>query len=375
MGWEVNDNTREPIGIAGDWPMIEAQLPPDWRTLAQQHGLVPKNVAPQLGAKVTDVSVPLRMVLHHVGTNTSLRTTTAMAATSGLLNISPVALHKWMRRFGPFLAALLAALTDAAKKFAACCWAGYEIIITDATSVARPGSEGTTGRVHYALRLTDLQLVKIDVTDEKGGETFRRFAEIVGPGQLWIGDRCYANPPGVAEVKARGAEVLVRYNRGSLPLYDVDGDPIAVRTKLERLKKPCVPREWAAWVHAQNHAPIQGRLCALRLPPEKAEEARARLRREQGKELTAESLEFADFVIVFTTVPKDRLSVEQVMELYGLRWQVELSIKRDKSIAGLDRLPNFRADTIRSWILAKMLLTQIARKIATPQVAIPPCAT
>jgi hypothetical protein len=36
--------------------------------------------------------------------------------------------------------------------------------------------------------------------------------------------------------------VLVRYNRGSLPLYDVDGDPIAVRTKLERLKKPCVPR-------------------------------------------------------------------------------------------------------------------------------------
>jgi hypothetical protein len=130
-----------------------------------------------------------------------------------------------------------------------------------------------------------------------------------------------------------------------------------------------------AWVHPQNHAPIQGRLCALRLPPEKAEEARARLRREQGKELTAESLEFADFVIVFTTVPKDRLSVEQVMELYGLRWQVELSIKRDKSIAGLDRLPNFRADTIRSWILAKMVLTQIARKIATPHVAIPPCAT
>jgi transposase-like protein len=121
MGWEVNDTTRSPIGIAGDWPMIEAQLPSDWRTLAQQHGLVPKNVAPQLGAKVTDVSVPLRMVLHHVGTNTSLRTTTAMAATSGLLNISPVALHKWMRRFGPFLAALLAALTDAAKKFAACC--------------------------------------------------------------------------------------------------------------------------------------------------------------------------------------------------------------------------------------------------------------
>jgi len=60
------------------------------------------------------------------------------------------------------------------------------------------------------------------------------------------------------------------------------------------------------------------------------------------------------------------------MELYRLRWQVELSIKRDKSIGGLDRLPNFRADTIRSWILAKLLLAQIARKIATANVAIPP---
>jgi hypothetical protein len=60
------------------------------------------------------------------------------------------------------------------------------------------------------------------------------------------------------------------------------------------------------------------------------------------------------------------------MELYGLRWQVELHIKRDKSIAGLDRLPNFRNDTVYSWICAKLLLTQIARKIAAPNVAIPP---
>jgi hypothetical protein len=370
----VNDKTKESIAIAGDWPMIEAQLPPDWRTLAHQHGVARKNVAPHLGAKVTDASVPLRMILHHVGTNTSLKTTTAMAAASGMIDVSAVALHQWMCKFGPFLSALLVSLTNAAKGFAAKCWAGYEIFITDASSVSRPGAEGTTARVHYALRLTDLQLVQIHVTDEKGGETFRRFKRMLKAGQLWIGDRGYANPPGIAAITSRGADVMVRYNRGSLPLYDIDGDPIAVRTKLERLKKPCVPREWAAWVQPQNHAPIRGRLCALRLPPEKAEEARVRLRREQGKEVTAESLEMAEFVIIFTTVPQDRLSVERVMELYGLRWQVELSIKRDKSIAGLDRLPNFRGDTIRSWILAKMLLTQIARKIATPHVAIPPCA-
>jgi len=173
-----------------------------------------------------------------------------------------------MRKIGPFLAALLGALTNATKMFAAACWAGYEILIADASSVARPGSQGTTARVHYVLRLVDFQLVNIDVTDDKGGETFRRFADQMRPGQLYVADRGYANPPGIAAATSAGAVVMVRYNRGSLPLYDIDGDPIAVRT-LKALKKPCRPREWAAVVHPQGHAPIRGRLCALRLPPER----------------------------------------------------------------------------------------------------------
>ena len=44
--------------------------------------------------------------------------------------------------------------------------------------------------------------------------------------------------------------------------------------------------------------------------------------------MTAESLAMAGFVVVFTTVPKNRLSAQRVLELYGLRWQIELHIKR-----------------------------------------------
>ena len=369
----MDDAARSHTELAGDWPMIESQLPPNWRELAATHGVSPKKQQAHLGTKVKDVVVPLRMVLHHVATNTSLKTTAAIAAAAGLIDMSAVALHLWMRRFAPFLSALLAALTDTARDFAATRWAGYEMVIVDASTVTRPGSKGTTVRVHYALRLTDLKIVEVEVTDEKGGETFKRFTRIMKPGQLWIGDRGYANPPGIAAIMKKGADVLVRVNRGALPLYDIYGSLLDVREKLSRLRLG-VPREWAACVHPEGQKPIRGRLCAVRLPPDKAAEARTRLKREQGADLTPESLEMAEFVVLFTTVPKHRLVTDQIMELYGLRWQLELSIKRDKSIAGLDRLPNFRDDTIRSWILAKLLLTQIARKIATPEMAnVPPC--
>ncbi len=140
--------------------------------------------------------------------------------------------------------------------------------------------------------------------------------------------------------------MLVRYNRGSLPLYDAKGNPLDVPAKLARLRKPGRVREWAAYVHPADLDPIAGRLCAVRLPPDKAEEARRRLRKEHGGKVSKESLIAAGFVVVFTTAPQARLSKDRILELYGLRWQVELHIKRDKSIARLDKLPNFRPDTI-----------------------------
>ena len=273
----VANKKRTETAIAGDWAMIEAQLPGTWRELGRAHGVEPtaKKYSPP-GSKIRDLGVILRLVLFHVGANVSLATSTAMAAASGLASISAVALHKWMRRIGPWLASLLLELTDAAKTFAAECWAGYDIRVVDATVVSRPGSKGTTARVHYAMRLTDLHPICQEVTDETGGETFRRFAPHAGPGQLWIGDRAYAGPPGIAAMIAAGAQVLVRWNRGALPLYDAKEMELDVRERLARLTQDGRPREWMACVHPKDGPVIRGRICAVRLPPDKAEGKRSR---------------------------------------------------------------------------------------------------
>jgi len=346
-----------------DWALIEAQLPSNFRQLAEQRRLIWRNAPKHIGAKITDISQILRLVFFHVATNSSLQTTTATAHASKMITISAVALHKWMRKIGSYMSELLELVTPTKDVFAPQRWAGYDIKLVDATVITRPGACTTTARVHYGLSLASLRPEQIEVTDETGGETFRRF--IAQAGQLWIGDRGYANPPGIAWLKQSAADVLVRYNRGSLPVYDAKGERVDVLNKvIKKLRRPARAKQWRVWVHAQDNERIEGRICAVRLPEDKAQEARKRVRKEYGSRATQEMLQAADFVIVFTTVPTQKLTCEQILQLYTLRWQVELHIKRDKSIAGLDQLPNFLPETIYSWICTKLLLVQLTRKIA-----------
>ena len=359
-------NTIESKG----WEMIAAQLPGPWRKMADTYGLCSRKLPAEMGAKFTDIEEPLRLVLHHAGNGVSLKVTTAAAAAAGLTDISHVALHKWMIKIGPYLADLCGRMAGDNTAFSPDRWAGYEVMTVDASALCCPGAEGTSARVHYTIRLSDLHPADIQVTDQHGGETYRRFEPLND--QIWIGDRAYANPPGIAFIKERGAEALVRYNFGTLPLYDEAGQVIDVRRWLWQLKEAGATAEREAWVYPQDADSIRGRLCAVRLPPDKARQARKRLRREHGSAVTREALAAASYVVVFTTVPRSRLDTAQILDLYRLRWQAELFIKRDKSVGGLDAVPNYKPETIRSWICAKILLLLIARKIASEQVSFPP---
>jgi hypothetical protein len=353
-----------------DWELIEAQLPIGWRELGNQMGLLRERPA-HMGTKVLDLGVALRLVLHQAGTSASLRATTALAAATGVVAIAAVSLHQWMKKLGPYLTVLLARMVESAA-FAPEKWGGLHIIAGDATTVQRPASKGTTARVHYALRLADMTPRHIEVTDEHGGETARRFQ--AEPGEAWLLDRVYANPPGVAAIHDRGAHIVVRFNRGTLPLYDKAGKPIGVMSLLKGTARRDKVRQVRAFVRAGDKR-IAGRLCWVRLPEKKAEQARRRALKDSDGPCDDETLFAAEFVVVFTTILTE-LTATKVLRLYRARWQVELEFKRGKTIRELDRLPNFLPETIRSWICAKLLLQLISARIANasslPSDAFPP---
>lgn len=353
-----------------DWKVIEGYLPTGWRELGDEMGLIRKRPE-HMGTKISDLGVALRLVFHQAGMSASLRATTALAAASGVVAIAAVSLHQWMKKLGPYLAKLLGLMVDTAA-FAPEKWGGLNIIAGDATTVQRPGSKGTTARVHYALRLADMTPRHIEVTDEHGGETARRFRP--ERGEVWLLDRAYSNPPGIAVFHERDAHVIVRLNRSALPLRRASGTLIDVMSLLRDTDQHDHVRQLRAFVHA-GKARIQGRICWLRLPIDKAEQARRRARKEHGSTCDEDTLLAAEFVVVFTTILTE-FTGQQVLALYRARWQVELEFKRTKTIEELDRLPNFLPETIHSWICAKLLLQLIAARIAnaasTPPDSFPP---
>lgn len=347
------------IASTTGWQTVEAYLPEDFEALAKEN----KVLEVQYGnAKLTSARDLLRLILLHAGADLPLRQTVVAMAESGGPDVSHVTLHKKMRLAAPFLRAMVARLTANASTSAER-WAGYDVVVVDGSTFCSPGAEGTDARVHLQLRLSDLEIVDAIIQDRTVGETLKRFAW--REGQLALGDRGYANPPGIASVVEQGADVLVRVNRQALPMRTPSGQPIVLIEWLRSLRG-YTPSECRAVVYSREHdREVKGRLIATRLRPTEAGKARARLRREFGNKATFLDLEAAEYVVIFTTVSRSRMRAPMCLELYRLRWQIELAFKRWKSICHFDRLPNYRDDTILSWLYAKLLLGLLTQRMAS----------
>ena len=65
------------------------------------------------------------------------------------------------------------------------------------------------------------------------------------------------------------------------------------------------------------------------------------------------------------------LSPVEILELYRLRWQIELLFKHLKPLLHLDSLPSRRGPTARSWMLARFLAAALAQKLLDPEGSLP----
>ena len=306
--------------------------------------------------EITNAVDLLRLILAYCLGERGLRLTAAWAVSVGLVDISNVALLYRLRQCGNWLALLVGhVLAGAAPKASR----GRLIRIIDATTVPKKGPKARKHnelwRIHSAFDLPDERFGHFELTDQQEGETLDRIPAVAG--EIRIADRAYLQPDRMANVIDAGADVVIRAGWKSARWLDENGEVVDLVAAL-RAAEACGLLERPIWIKRKSGSPLALRLVAIRKPAQAAAEARRKARREAqrgGHQLSKQTLDAADWVILVTSLTRQEFSTVDVLALYRLRWRIELGFKRLKSLIGLKGPPGTSESSARPHILAHLL--------------------
>lgn len=355
--------------LSEDWQVLLGLFPAGWEDLGKSTGAVARLRG------FNSLNDLFRTLLMHVGCGWSLRETAVQAKLAGIADVSDVTLLNRLRQAEDWLRLLCQRLWKDNGVNLEPALKGRPVRLVDATVVREPGKTGGQWRVHYSMRLPSLECDHFDLTSVEGenaGERLGRFT--LQAGELVLADAAYCNPPGVATAVGQGADVCMRLSRLSLPLMDESGRPFPLMKKIKKLRSAGETAEWWVWIRS-GEGEIAGRLCGIRKSEDATQRAHRRLalkeRRRKGK-VTPEKKEYARYVLVFTTLPKSQATTRQVLECYRLRWQIELTFKRLKSVVQLGHIPKQDDQSSRAWLYGKLLVALLSQKLARVGSAVSP---
>jgi hypothetical protein len=341
-----------------NWNVLVSPFPAGWQQMARQSGAVERLRSFQ------SPDVLLRMLLLHVARGYSLRETVVRAKLANWTDISDVALLKHLRKGEEWLRSLCVGLLRENVAYRLEGSPSRTMRIVDGTIVKEPGKTGSQWRVLYSIKLPSLVCDFFEVTatiGEGSGESLNRLP--VSPQELILADAGYCSVAGIEYVHQRGADVLVRVNPQSFVAHSACGRRISLLQRLCTLTKVGQIGEWRVVLHGHSSTFV-GRLCAVRKSDCAIQQAYRRLQRRASKKQMITrpgTLEFAKYVIVFTTSSCG--STVDVLRSYRMRWQIELALKRLKSLAQLGHLPKHDDRSSRAWLYGKLLVTLLAQEL------------
>lgn len=324
------------------WEYIVRDLPDNLDESAYENGALLRKKG------VLNAADLLRVILTYGVTDLSFKAVATWASALGIAKFSSVALFYRIRDAREWLSHLIATILDTETKPIDC--AGLNVTIVDATVITGPGSTGTEWRLHTGIDPVSGHITSIKLTDQRIGETYKNYQ--ITPQSVVVGDRAYALATGIAHVHKHGGYVIARANLYSIRICDLNRkvfNPLKESINIPKtgvahydVLIPAPPetqtRSHKTWSLEKASAWIPARLLAVRT--------------------------IKDTILwVITTVPDNLATDEVIMELYRVRWQIELEFKRLKSLLSLDALPSQKGPTAASWILARILSAILIEKL------------
>ena len=300
----------------------------------------------------------LMLVFLYIAHGLSYLEISVAAKMKGIAQISDVAFMKRFAKCGKLMEWLLENLNPQATahykkpiKFEK-----HDIKALDASVVTSGGKMRITHRLHFAIEIFKLKSDQYKITSEKTGESLTNFT--VKPADLFLGDRAYGTKTSMEHCLAGKGNFIFRIRRNAFDIYDAKGKKIDLIERLKRIKNGKTLNLKCFFLNSKNESrPI--RICAMIKPKDVVESPE-------------DDTDFMNnFIVLVTSILKKEISAKDILELYRLRWQVELYFKRLKSLMGFGDIPNKTEDNIRIWLNAKLVVA-IMLELTTAQVDFSP---
>ncbi len=336
--------------LTKDWEELVASIPDDLEESAREYGAI------QRTRKIKSAADLLRIILIYA-TVLSLLTTAVWTLGLGLCDISRQAIEKRVLKSTPWLRYVLSALLKSVIETPGKVGGPVRrLILRDASVISRSGSPGTEWRLHLSWSPFNLQPAQVTMTDEKTGEGLADAG--LQAGDLVVADRAHGIWCTISVVLEVLAYFIIRLTWSNLPLQKLDGTPFDLIAWLQKLPEK---QGYAEMTVIARDDPKQRplRLVVGRLPPDKAEEARHKVKeqaRKNKREPKSETLLAAGFCILLTNLPAATWPVLQVLAFYRIRWQIEWCFRRWKSLCQLNVLPVYPAKIAEPVLLAKLII-------------------
>ena len=352
-----------------DWELLTTFFPAQWRDLAKSSGALKG-----LRQDKCEESY-LRVLMLHFGCGLSMRETVTRANEANLAKLSSVALFKRLRKSREWLYQLCRALFEE-RGIKPTIATKHNLRLVDGTLIKEPGPTGAQWRIHYSLRWPALRCDYFKLSPVEGAgndESLRQFP--MAHGEHILADRGYCHASGIHFVAEQNSYVAVRLNPDGIVLQTPSGDPFNLLQKLKPLQQSGQIAAWNALVPYEKRPPVSVRICAIRKSKAAIALAHKQLRRKaskQGSELQPETLIYAEYVMVLTTFPEREFPARLVLELYRLRWQIDLVFKRFKQIAQLGHLPKQDPESAKAWLYGKLFVALLTDKVLAQARALSP---
>jgi len=336
-------------------------LPEGWEAKAKELGALQRARAIQTPEEL------LRLILLYLTEGKSFAGTSAIGKLTGEAAMSKVAVFKRIKHSAAWLqwlceniyreGGLIVKKPQWLKK--------KNVKLVDGSEVIKCGVRRQSHMLHYSLDLFTLSACEFVVTGMDTGEKLTNFKGFK-KGDIVMGDRAYGTLPGIAWLRQQGADYVLRIKILGITLYNGRNREIDLPGRLKGLKAGKTADIAGKCIINGEYEPI--RICALRKDRESERAGLKRLRKENqrkrgGKAVTKLQRESNKYIMVATSLGKEEATAAQILDLYRMRWQIELAFKRLKSLFGYSDLPAKNPESVKAWFYGKLLLAALCETL------------